>query len=58
MNGVKRILGFYLESLTHGDKKELEQVLETVDEAIVNWKSLSFISHYEDKIKRVGRGQM
>lgn len=43
--------GFYLESLTHGDKKELEQVLETVDEAIVNWKSLSFISHYEDKIK-------
>ena len=24
-------LGFYLESLTHGDKKELEQVLETVD---------------------------
>ena len=27
--------GFYLESLTHGDKKELEQVLETVDEAMV-----------------------
>lgn len=49
--------GFYLESLTHGDKKELEQVLETVDEAIVNWKSFSFISHYEDKIKEWEEGK-
>lgn len=49
--------GFYLESLTHGDKKELEQVLKTVDEAIVNWKSLSFISRYEDKIKEWEEGK-
>lgn len=50
----------YLEGLTHGDKKELEQVLKTVDAAIVNWKSLSFISRYEDKIKEweVGKCSM
>lgn len=48
---------FYLESLTHGDKKKLEQVLKTVDEAIVNWKSLSFISRYEDKIKEWEEGK-
>ena len=48
---------FYLESLTHGDKKKLEQVLKTVDEAIVNWKSLSFISRYEDKIKEWKEGK-
>lgn len=50
-------LGFYLESLTHGDKKDLEQVLEVVDAAIDNWKSLSFISRYEDKIKEWEEGK-
>lgn len=48
---------FYLESLTHGDKKKLEQVLKTVDAAIDNWKSLSFISRYEDKIKEWEEGK-
>lgn len=49
--------GFYLESLTHGDKKELEQILKTVDAAIVNWKSLFLISRYEDKIKEWEEGK-
>ena len=48
--------GFYHESLTHGDKKEQEQVLENVNEAIVNWKSLSLISRYGDKIKEWEEG--
>lgn len=48
---------FYLESLTHGDKTKLEQVLKTVDEAIINWKSLFFISRYEDKIKEWKEGK-
>lgn len=49
--------GLYVESLTQGDKKELEQVMDTVDAAIADWKRLSFISHYEDKIKKWKEGK-
>lgn len=49
--------GLYVESLTQGDKKELEKVMDTVDAAIADWKRLSFISHYEDKMKNWKEGK-
>lgn len=49
--------GLYLEGLTHGDVKKLKRVLKTVDEAIVDWKGLFFISRYEDKIREWEKGE-
>lgn len=49
---------FYIENLTHSNKKMIQKVLESVDESIANWKNLSFISYYEDRVNEYRQGQL
>ena len=41
----------YMENLTHGDKKELQQALKEVEKAIDEWENSYFVETYADKIR-------
>lgn len=48
----------YMENLTHGNKKELQQSLQEVEKAIVEWKDSYFVETYEDKVKMYQQGTL
>lgn len=48
----------YMENLTHGDKKELQQALKEVEKAIDEWENSYFVETYADKIRMYEQGKL
>ena len=48
----------YMDNLTHGDKKGLQQALKEVEKSIVEWKDTYFVETYADKVRLYQQGKL
>lgn len=48
----------YMDHLTHGDKKGLQQAFKEVEKAILEWKDTYFMETYADKVRLCQQGKL